>query len=191
MSGSSTRPAEEEGDAPSPVRRMSLYPPPRSTRHTARRRKGWMVAAAVAGGAVVVAGGTAAALVLGRGAEQDPGPGTSVPDTFAGTWEGKMIQEDEAGEHVTDWDARVRLETGAERGSSEWFTLDCRGSLTLQERDGSRLVFDYVETYDSDDRCVDTSTLTLTEGGADDTLDARWEATSHDGTTMISTGTLS
>ncbi|WP_017541837.1 hypothetical protein [Nocardiopsis halophila] len=190
MSGSSTR-REEEGGSSSPVRGMSLYPPPRSTRHTARRRRGGMIAAVAAGAAALLVGGVLVVLALRPDPQETPAESASVPDSFAGTWQGKMIQEDEAGEHVTDWDARVRLETGEERGSSEWYTLECRGSLTLQERGESRLVFDYVETYDAEDRCVDESRLVLTTGGADGTLDARWEATSHDGTTMISTGTLS
>ncbi|GAB3487711.1 hypothetical protein [Nocardiopsis coralliicola] len=179
-SGSEAEPAES-----SPIRRMALYAPPRSTRHSAakrRRARLWVLAAAAL--AVLAAAGAAAFVLLSGDGGEEP-----VPDPFVGSWRGDMSQESAAGGHVTDWGAEVVLESGEERGSSEWYSLNCRGSLTLQERSEDRLVFDYTETYDPQDRCVDSSELVLTPAG-DDVLEARWEAVSHDGTTMISTGML-
>nr|WP_067963159.1 hypothetical protein [Nocardiopsis trehalosi] len=165
---------------------MSLWPPPRSTRHAARRRRHVLVAG-VAGLVLVGAAGGTAAWLLRPGPEQVAG--ASVPHSYAGTWSGDMSQQDDEGHHVTDWQVEVKLESGVERGSAE-YSLDCRGSLTLNDRDGDRLSFDYVETYDLDDRCIDESVLVLEPGSATGTLSARWEAVSHDGVPMTSTGTL-
>ncbi|MBB4929869.1 hypothetical protein F4561_000689 [Lipingzhangella halophila] len=142
------------------------------------------------GVALIVGGGAAAAWALNDSAEERPVEGASVPDSFAGTWSGRMVQEEADGDHVIDWDTRIKLEGGVERGSSEWYTLDCRGSLTLAERDGDRLVFDYVETYDPEDHCVDEAELTLRPGGSEGEIAAKWNATSEGDTPMISTGTL-
>ncbi|MFC4560481.1 hypothetical protein ACFO4E_01290 [Nocardiopsis mangrovi] len=166
---------------------MSLWPPPRSTRHSAKRRKTIIVAALV--GALIglaAVGSVAWALRAGSGG---PDTGGSVPDSHAGTWSGDMSQEDDEGRHVTDWHVQIKLESGEERGSAD-YSMDCRGSLTLREREGDRLVFDYVETYDRDGRCIDESELYLEPGSSADVLDARWEAVSHDGVPMTSTGTL-
>ncbi|QBI52586.1 hypothetical protein [Streptomonospora litoralis] len=172
----------------SPIRQMSLWPPPRSNRHSAKRRKS-LVAGIVA---VVVLGagiGTAAVWVLQRD-QAATADGPAVPESYAGTWRGEMSQFNEEGEHIVDWGAEVKLEQGEERGVSEWYTLDCRGSLDLTERRGDRLTFDYVETYDPDERCVDESELVLDSGDSAGTLHARWSAVSHEGVPMTSTGTL-
>ena len=50
-------------------------------------------------------------------------------------------------------------------------------------------MFDYAETYDPEDRCIDTSMLTLTQR-VPGTLEATWEGISREGTVMTSTGTL-
>ncbi|WP_017592790.1 hypothetical protein [Nocardiopsis potens] len=195
MSEAPTRRPEggaEEGPPPaSPVRQMSLWAPPRSTRHSAaRRRRGRVIAIAAAAAVLLGGAGAAAYWGLASGPGEEEAAGAGVSDSFAGSWRGDMSQQDESGAHVTDWGAEVRLESGEERGSSEWYTLNCRGSLTLSERTGDGFVFDYVETYDPDDRCVDSSVLRLSPGAAEGTLEARWEALSHDGTEMVSTGTL-
>lgn len=122
--------------------------------------------------------------------EEQPVEETSVPDSLAGTWSGQMVQEEADGDHVIDWNTEIKLEGGAERGSSEWTTMNCRGTLTLAERVRDRMVFDYVETYDPNDNCVDEAELTLWQGNAEEEIEARWKATSHTGTSMISTGTL-
>ncbi|RCV55850.1 hypothetical protein DEF23_07535 [Marinitenerispora sediminis] len=166
---------------------MSLWPPPRSARHSGRRRR-TLLAAAAAVVAVVLVGGVAAWLLLRPSAGADDG--TGVPESFAGSWSGEMAQTDESGAHVVDWGATVKLTAGSEHGSAEWFTLNCRGSLTLTERAEDRLSFDYVETYDPDQRCIDEVELILEPGVRAGTLQARWEAVSHDGTPMTSTGTL-
>nr|WP_155998588.1 hypothetical protein [Streptomonospora sp. PA3] len=166
---------------------MSLWPPPRSTRHSAKRRRSMIAGIAT----VFVLGsglGTAAVWVLQGGGSA--AGGSTVPESYAGTWRGEMSQVNEEGEHVVDWGAEVKLEEGAERGVSEWYTLDCRGSLTLTERTGDRLSFDYVETYDPQERCVDESQLVLVGGDSAGTLQARWSAVSHNGVPMTSTGTL-
>ncbi|MBV2362768.1 hypothetical protein KUM37_05330 [Streptomonospora sp. NEAU-YY374] len=185
MRGAGPAPARgERPPADSPVRQLSLYPPPRSTRHTARRRRSVVLAVAVV---VVLGAGLGAVLWALRGTAAGD---STVPESYAGTWRGEMSQVDDNGDHVTDWGAEIKLEQGEERGVSEWYTFDCRGSLSLSERDGGRLVFDYVETYDPDERCVDESRLVLTSGDAAGTLSAEWTAVSHSGVTMTSTGTL-
>ncbi|MFC7327648.1 hypothetical protein [Marinactinospora rubrisoli] len=187
-----TRPERPEpehagtAEPPSPIRRMSLWPPPRSARHNGRRRRAVVVGAAAA--AVLLAAGGAAAWLFLRPSSGDDG--TGVPESFAGAWSGEMAQTDESGAHVVDWGATVRLTAGSDTGSAEWFTLNCRGSLTLAERAEDRLVFDYVETYDPEQRCIDEVELTLEPGVRAGSLEARWVAVSHDGTTMTSTGSL-
>ncbi|GAA1762852.1 hypothetical protein [Streptomonospora arabica] len=192
MSGPPGSASHDDGADPqsggSPIRQMSLWPPPRSTRHSAKRRRSLIVGVL----AVLLLGtglGTAAVWALQRG-DAATADGSSVPESYAGTWRGEMSQVDEQGEHVVDWGAEVKLEQGEERGVSEWYTLDCRGSLDLTERTGDRLSFDYVETYDPGENCVDESELVLESGGSAGTLKARWTAVSHDGTPMTSTGTL-
>lgn len=172
----------------SPVRHISLWPPPRSTRHSAKRRRNLILGLA----AVLVLGsgvGSSAVWVMQRGAASTA-DGSAVPESYAGTWRGEMSQVNEAGQHVADWGAEVKLERGEERGVAEWYTFDCRGSLDLTERTDGRLAFHYVETYDPEERCVDESDLVLERGGSAGTLEARWTAVSHNGVPMTSTGTL-
>ncbi|KII00592.1 hypothetical protein LP52_00310 [Streptomonospora alba] len=188
MSGLSGAAAKGDADSRggSPVRHISLWPPPRSTRHSAKRRRNLILGLA----AVLVLGsgmGSAAVWVMQRGGTADT---SAVPESYAGTWRGEMSQVNEDGQHVADWGAEVKLERGEERGVAEWYTFDCRGSLTLTERTGDRLAFDYVETYDPETRCVDESDLVLKRGGSAGTLEARWTAVSHNGVPMTSTGTL-
>lgn len=185
-------PAQEErtgeSGTRSPIRGMSLWPPPRSNRHNGKRSRRGVLVAVVAG--VLLLAGTTGAAVLGlewRSSTVEDG----VPESYAGSWRGEMSQRDEAGNHVVDWGAEITLEPGAQRGSAEWFTLNCRGSLKLTERDGQDVVFEYAETYDPEKHCVDESELELRPGDDDSELQARWNAVSHDGTSMISTGTLS
>lgn len=185
--GSQGSPSQGSPDA-SPVRQMSLWPPPRSTRHTAKRRKS-LIAGIAAVAVLGIGAGTAAVWVLQRDGAATAG-GAAVPESYAGTWRGEMSQVDENGRHIVDWGAEVKLEQGEERGVSEWYTLDCRGSLTLTKRDGQRLTFDYVETYDPDETCVDESELVLDAGTSAGTLEAQWRAVSHDGVPMTSNGTL-
>ncbi|CAM3583409.1 hypothetical protein NOGI109294_03775 [Nocardiopsis gilva] len=187
MSSAPTDRPEPDSSGASPIRQMSLWPPPRSSRHNSKRRRGAIVMSGVAVLLLGAAGGAAWAL---RDRVDTPMTEASVPDSYAGTWSGEMSQQDADGNHILDWDAQVKLESGAESGVSVWATLNCRGSLTLTERHGDRLVFDYVETYDPDARCIDESELTLTPGGTTGTLEATWNAVSHDGTPMTSTGTL-
>ncbi|RNL78204.1 hypothetical protein EFW17_23310 [Halostreptopolyspora alba] len=168
---------------------MSLRPPRRSTRQRDRRRRRgpWLLSLVAA---LVVGGGAAVAWVLSPDTDERAVEGASVPDSFAGTWSGRMVQQEAGGDHVIDWDTRIKLEGGAERGSSEWYTLNCRGSLTLAEHEGDRMSFDYVETYDPEDHCVDEAELTLWPGGSEGEIEARWDALSDSGTPMVSTGTL-
>nr|WP_246422205.1 hypothetical protein [Nocardiopsis mwathae] len=167
---------------------MSLWPPPRSSRHSGKRRRSALFLGAAA---VLLLGGVGGAAWALRGDSEPPvATETSVPDSHAGTWTGTMIQRNADGDHILDWDAQVKLESGAERGVAVWTTLNCRGSLTLTTRDGDRLVFDYVETYDPDSRCIDESELVLRPGQINGTLEATWNAVSHDGTAMTSRGTL-
>ncbi|MDA8369580.1 MAG: hypothetical protein M0026_06885 [Nocardiopsaceae bacterium] len=167
---------------------MSLWPPPRSTRHSGKRRRGLLLAALAA--VLLVGVGVGAAVWALQSRPDTSAAETSVPDSYAGTWSGEMAQVDDDGKHVTEWGVKVKLESGMERGVAE-YTLNCRGSLTMVEQDGDRLVFDYVETYDRDDRCIDESELILEPGSSAEELEAQWNAVSHDGTPMTSTGTLS
>nr|WP_046471081.1 hypothetical protein [Allosalinactinospora lopnorensis] len=169
---------------------MSLWPPRRSTRHSGKRRR--RGAAVIAAAAVLLAGtgGGVAVWAWRSASEGSSTEEASVPGPFAGTWSGRMSQEDAEGDHVIDWGTRVELEAGAKRGSSEWYTLDCRGGLALSGQEEDRLFFDYVETYDPEDRCVDEAELVLRAGEDEGELEAKWSATSQEGTSMTSTGTL-
>jgi hypothetical protein len=174
----------------SPVTGLSLWPPPRSTRHASRRRRQLTVVAAVVVAAVVLAGGIAAALTLvGDGPQDDATPADQVDvDAFVGSWAGEMVQVDTEGEYVADWHAEVRIEEGAERGSTAWTTFTCSGTLEQSAAEGERLVFTYTETADPEDRCVDDAELTVTpdDGG----LAAEWSSVTREGTRMVSTGRL-
>ncbi|WP_017613642.1 hypothetical protein [Nocardiopsis salina] len=175
----------------SPVRQMSLWPPPRSTRHTGRRRRKATVAAVVLVLLLLLgAGGYALwAFVLdGEGAAPAADGEAPVTD-FEGSWSGRMAQVDTDGEPVAEWDAQVRIEEGAERGSTAWTTFTCSGTLELSAREGDRLVYAYTETSDPQDRCVDQSELTVRPDG-DGGLDAEWASVTDGGTRMVSTGTL-
>ncbi|MFD0775094.1 hypothetical protein ACFQZ2_14260 [Streptomonospora algeriensis] len=188
LSGATAPQGGAESNGGSPIRHISLWPPPRSTRHSAKRRRNLVLGLA----AVLVLGsgaGSAAVWVMQR-EEASAAGGAAVPESYAGTWRGEMSQVNEGGQHVADWGAEVKLERGEERGVSEWYTFDCRGSLNLTERTGDRLAFDYVETYDPEERCVDESDLVLERGDSAGTLEARWTAVSHNGVPMTSTGTL-
>ncbi|GAA3722579.1 hypothetical protein GCM10022205_02800 [Spinactinospora alkalitolerans] len=178
----------EASDSASPIRRMSLWPPPRSTRHSTNRRRRALVAAITGAVLALVAGCVAVVWALSPGTEPDDG--TGVPAAYAGTWSGEMSQRNEAGEHVVDWGASLKLEAGSQRGTAEWFTLDCRGTITLTERTDEGLAFDYVETYDPEQRCIEEVSLSLRRGASEETLEAEWVAPSHDGTLMTSTGNL-
>ncbi|WP_344970341.1 hypothetical protein [Salinactinospora qingdaonensis] len=171
--------------SPSPIRRMSLWPPPRSARHAHRRRKVALLTAVATVLVLVIVTGV---VLLLPGSP--PGESTGVPAAYAGSWSGEMSQEDEQGRHIVDWNAQLQLEAGAQRGTANWSSLDCRGSLKLTERGDDHLTLNYSETYDPAQHCIDTVTLTLRPGAAGDTLRAEWVATSHSGTLMTSTGTL-
>ncbi|TDQ54754.1 hypothetical protein [Actinorugispora endophytica] len=185
---------DDEPGSASPIRQMSLWPPPRSTRHSNRRARGMLVvAAAVLGGLVVVGGGVAWALFPEGEADADEagaGGEGGIPAAYAGNWSGEMSQHDEAGEPVVDWGASLKLDEGTGRGSADWFTLGCRGSVTLVEDTGDSLVFEYAETYDPENHCIDETILTLSPGAGGGTLEAEWVATSRSGTVMTSVGTL-
>lgn len=189
MNGPSA-PAEEGGEpgAASPVRQMSLWPPPRSTRHSNRRGRVLLVVSASLLGLGVVAGGAAWSVL----SEEKPVAEAvgGIPEEYAGSWSGEMSQYNEAGELVVNWGASLKLDEGTDRGSADWFTLNCRGSVTLVGRSGDGLVFEYAETYDPENRCIDESVLTLSRGAAEGTLAAEWRATSRSGTVMTSTGIL-
>ncbi|MGW5878443.1 hypothetical protein ACWFMI_18025 [Nocardiopsis terrae] len=178
------------GSSSTPVRQMSLWPPPRSTRHSGRRRRQFTKAAVTVAALALIGGGVFVARAYLDGSGDDTVTATSDPDEFVGSWSGRMDQVDTEGDPVAEWDAQVRIEEGAERGSTAWTTFSCSGTLELSARDGDRLVYSYTETSDPEDRCVDESELMLwpvPNGGG---LEAEWSAVTHEGTRMISTGTL-
>ena len=186
---------DESGTTPtptpaSPVTQLSLWPPPRSTRHSGRRRRQVTVVSAVVLAVLVLAGGIAAALTLTADDVGDEGAeaGQTHLDAFVGSWAGEMVQVDTEGDYVADWHAEVRIEDGAERGSTAWTTFACSGTLEQTAAEGDRLVYTYTETADPQDRCVDTAELTVSpdDGG----LAAEWSSVTREGTRMISTGLL-
>jgi len=170
------------------VQQLSLWPPPRSTRHSGRRRRQITVAAAVAAVVLLLAGGAVAWTVLADPVEEETA--SAVPaEAFVGAWSGEMQQVDTEGRHVADWHAEVRIEEGAERGSTAWTTFSCSGTLVLSAGDNDRRVYSYTETADPEDRCVDESELTVWSS-ADGGLRAEWSSITREGTRMISTGDL-
>ena len=177
------------GASTTPVRQMSLWPPPRSTRHTGKRRRQFTRLAIVSVVALVLGGGAAAAWAYLEASEPDPITATSEPDEFVGSWSGRMSQVDTDGEPVAEWDAQVRIDEGAERGSTAWTTFSCSGTLELAARDGDRLVYTYSEISDPDERCVDEAELTLWPASGQG-LNAEWSSVTREGTRMVSTGIL-
>ncbi|WP_150239343.1 hypothetical protein [Nocardiopsis quinghaiensis] len=176
--------------AVSPVRQMSLWPPPRSTRHNGRRRR-QVTVLAVAVSAVLLAGGGATAWALLAGiADEDPEEAAAPAEEFVGSWAGEMVQVDTEGDHVADWHAEVRIEEGAERGSTAWTTFSCSGTLVLSAGDNNRRVYAYTETADPQDRCVDEAELTVWPAADGGGLRAEWSSVTREGTRMISTGDL-
>lgn len=174
----------------SPVRRMSLWPPPRSNRHSGRRRRKVTITAVILLSLLLLgAGGYSLwTFVLEETAAPSGEEDAPVSD-FEGSWAGQMRQVDTDGTPVAEWDAQVRIEEGAERGSTAWTTFSCSGTLELTAREGDRLVYAYTETSDPQDRCVDDSELTVwpnDRGG----LDSEWASVTDGGTRMVSTGVL-
>ncbi|MCY9785730.1 hypothetical protein KIK06_17730 [Nocardiopsis sp. EMB25] len=174
--------------SPTPVRQMSLWQPPRSTRNTLRRRRRITVVSGVVAAVLVLAGGIATAWALTGGDESDAAEEAAHLERFVGSWAGEMTQVDTEGEHVADWHAEVRVEEGAERGGTAWTTFNCSGTLELSARDGDRVVYAYTELADPEDRCVDEAELTLWPD--DDGLMAEWSSVTDEGTRMTSTGAM-
>lgn len=181
---------EEPGEpAPgSPVRQLSLWPPPRSTKHSGKRRRGRIIVGVSA--ALLLAAGGTAAWVLAAPPEETVIEGARSPESFVGSWAGEMIQRDTEGSFVADWRAEIVIHPGAERGRSSWPTFGCSGVLELSAHDGDRMVYEYTESADPDDRCVDSAELTLTPGADETVLQAEWVAISREGNRMTSTGTV-
>lgn len=174
--------------AVSPVQQLSLWPPPRSTRHSGRRRRQLTVLGAVVLAVLLIGGGATAWALLADGEEAAQEPAAPAED-FVGAWSGEMVQVNTDGQHVADWHAEVRIEEGAERGSTAWTTFTCSGTLVLSAGDNDRRVYAYTETADPEDRCVDEAELTVSpaaEGG----LRAEWSSVTDEGTRMTSTGAL-
>ena len=187
--------AEDRGGAAAPatsaipVQQVSLWSPPRSVQVSARRRRRITGLAVGTAAVLLVAGGTAAAWALiGGGAEEVPNAVVPAED-FVGSWAGEMTQVDSEGAHVADWHAEVRIEEGAERGSTAWTTFNCSGTLELTATDNDRRVYAYTETADPDERCVDQAELTVWPVG--DGLGSEWSSVTRKGTRMVSTGSLS
>ncbi len=180
----------ERPAAVSPIREMSLWPPPRSTRHSNRRSRLVLVVGAAAAVVLAAVGGALWALWPEPEPEpEQPAVSEGIPEEYAGSWSGEMAQHDENGEPVTEWIVRLKLDEGTDRGSADLLPLDCRGTVVLTEQTETSLVFDYAETYDPEDHCIDESVLTLSQQ-VPGTLEAEWVGTSREGTVMTSTGTL-
>lgn len=188
-SGAEDRGAPAPSTSAVPVQQLSLWSPPRSVQGSARRRRritGLVVGAAAV--LLIAGGGAAAWALIGDGAEDLPGAGAAAED-FVGSWAGEMTQVDTEGAHVADWHAEVRIEEGAERGSTAWTTFTCSGTLELTAADNDRRVYTYTETADPEERCVDDAELTVWP--ASDGLKAEWSSVTREGTRMTSTGILS
>lgn len=173
-----------------PVRQLSLWPPPRTVRTNARRRR--QIGAGIAAGLAVllVAGGAAAVWALSGDSEEETPAVTVGAEVFVGSWSGEMVQTDTEGNHVADWHAEVRIEEGAERGSTAWTTFNCSGTLALTAADNDRRVYTYTETADPEERCVDESELTVWPASEGKGLEAEWSSVTREGTRMVSTGPL-
>lgn len=172
--------------APSQVQ-LSLWPPPRSSRHNGRRRRQITVLVAIVLAALLIGGGATAWALL---ADDEPAQEAVAPaEDFVGAWSGEMVQVNTQGQHVADWHAEVRIEEGAERGSTAWTTFACSGTLALSAGDNARRVYVYTETADPQERCVDEAELTVwpSAGGG---LKAEWSSVTDEGTRMTSTGDM-
>ncbi|WP_116245951.1 hypothetical protein [Nocardiopsis sp. FIRDI 009] len=182
---------EGGGDgSPSPVRQMSLWQPPRSTRHTLRRRRRIAFVSGAVLAALVLSGGIAAAWTLLGDGGSDVAEDAGHLERFVGSWAGEMTQVDTEGEHVADWHAEVRIEEGGQTGGTAWTTFSCSGTLELSARDGDRVVYAYTELADPEDRCVDDAELTLWPDGDRRGLMAEWSSVTDEGTRMTSTGAM-
>ncbi|NYH51852.1 MULTISPECIES: hypothetical protein [Nocardiopsis] len=177
--------------AVSPVQQLSLWPPPRSSRHNGRRRRQVIASVAISLAVLLAGGGATAWALLGDDAGETPEQAAAPAEEFVGSWAGEMVQVDTEGDHVADWHAEVRIEEGAERGSTAWTTFSCSGTLTLSAGDNNRRVYVYTETADPEERCVDEAELTVWPVADRDGLRAEWSSITREGTRMISTGDLS
>ena len=178
----------QEQSSPSPVSQMALWPPPRSTRHSGRRRRQITVLSTVLLALLLIVGGGAAVWAFVLDGQEDTGGQEVSLDDYEGSWAGRMHQVNTEGEPVAEWDAQVRIEEGAERGSTAWTTFSCSGTLDLSAREGDRFVYGYTETSDPEDRCVDEAELTVWP--AENGLNAEWVSITAQGTRMVSTGVL-
>src|SRR5690606_3046501 len=188
-----TAPPESERSArpsaASPIRAMSLWPPPRSARHNNRRPKLPLILGVGVG--VVVLAVMVGSLLWG---EEEPEPEEppavvtdGIPEEYAGSWSGEMSQHDEEGNLVADWVVQLKLDAGTDRGSAELLPFHCRGSIVLTEQTAESLVFDYAQIYGSEDCCIKACTLSLGHR-ARVTIEATWEGISHGGHVRTSTG---
>lgn len=178
----------QEQASTSPVRQMALWPPPRSTRHSGRRRRQITVLSIALLVLLLIVAGGAAVWAFVLDGEEDTNDQEVSLEVYEGSWSGSMQQVDTEGEPVAEWDAEVRIEEDAERGSTAWTTFSCSGTLNLSAREGDRLVYSYTETSDPEDRCVDESELTVWP--VEDGLNAEWVSITAEGTRMVSTGVL-
>ncbi|MFD6951946.1 hypothetical protein A6A08_10545 [Nocardiopsis sp. TSRI0078] len=176
--------------AVSPVQQLSLWPPPRSTRHNGRRRRQVIASASAVLAVLLIGGGAAAWALLAEPADGGAEEITAPAEEFVGSWSGEMVQVDTEGDHVADWHAEVRIEEGAERGSTAWTTFSCSGTLVLSAGDSNRRVYLYTETADPQERCVDEAELTVWPAADGAGLRAEWSSVTREGTRMISTGDL-
>ncbi|WP_217711294.1 serine/threonine-protein kinase [Actinomadura sp. NAK00032] len=110
---------------------------------------------------------------------------TGIPDRYAGTWTGRVTQNDGKVFPMT-----LVLPAGGAAGRVAYPLQNCSGTETYLRRTGDTLVF--LERITSGtERCVDTGSVSLTPETGGDRLVFRYSGTSPNGRHWTVTGPLS
>jgi hypothetical protein len=78
-------------------------------------------------------------------------------DTLSGSWSGTLTQNKPAETY------QVRLQLSGSSGSSDYSSLGCGGTLTLQGQQGSTFTYRESMTY-GQDKCIDGCTVSVSPG---------------------------
>lgn len=110
---------------------------------------------------------------------------TGIPDRYAGTWPGRVTQNDGKVFPIT-----LVLPAGGGAGKVSYPLQNCSGTETFLRRTGDTLVFREQITFGTE-RCVDTGSVSLTPETGGDRLVFRYSGTSPNGRRWTVAGPLS
>lgn len=110
---------------------------------------------------------------------------TGIPGRYAGTWTGRVTQNDGKVFPIT-----LVLPAGGGAGKVSYPLQNCSGTETFLRRTGDTLVFREQITFGTE-RCVDTGSVSLTPETGGDRLMFRYSGTSPNGRRWTVAGPLS